>query len=244
MGQFFQSISSNTRKFVTQQQVFWVASAPLSSDGHVNVSPKGTKLVVKEGDESYSELDAFWVINENQVGYFDFYGSGVETLSHLREAGNGRITIQFNAFEGSPRIIRLFGHGKAYDVDTPEFVEHLPMELKDSIAKLDLVRSIIIVDVNLVGSSCGYGVPFMSFDKHRINFTSHIEKKKKKAVDSLINDYRISCGNSIDSLPPYPTSLAARAPLSQSLPLNQNLYVVAAAFALGMIVSQLFSLAL
>jgi hypothetical protein len=33
----------------------------------------------------------------------------VETISHIRE--NGRITILFTAFEGPPRILRLFGTG-------------------------------------------------------------------------------------------------------------------------------------
>ncbi|KAK9709423.1 hypothetical protein K7432_009068 [Basidiobolus ranarum] len=136
MGNFYETISTNTQKFVNQQEVFWVASAPLSSEGRVNVSPKGTTLVVKENDETYQEYKVFWVLSENKVAYLDFFGSGVETLSHLRESNNGRITLQFNAFEGSPRIIRLFGHGKAYDVDSPEFLEVLPPDLKNHVDKL------------------------------------------------------------------------------------------------------------
>lgn len=29
----------------------------------------------------------------------------------MKEPGNARITLMFSAFEGTPRIVRLFGHG-------------------------------------------------------------------------------------------------------------------------------------
>ncbi len=77
---------------VADQKVFWVATAPLSGAGHVNVSPKGGKY--------------FGIIDPVTFWYHDLSGSGNETIAHLHEPRNGRITIMFNAFEGAPKIAR------------------------------------------------------------------------------------------------------------------------------------------
>jgi hypothetical protein len=97
MGVFYETIPSSLIPWISKQAVFWVATAPLSASGHVNVSPKGGAY--------------FGVIDEKTFWYMDLTGSGIETLSHLHEPSNGRITILFNAFEGPPRIVRLWGHG-------------------------------------------------------------------------------------------------------------------------------------
>src|SRR5256885_16795027 len=82
--------------FLERQPMFFVATAPLGADGHVNVSPKG--------------LDGtFAVLDRDRVAYLDLTGSGIETVAHVRE--NGRVTLMFCAFDGPPRIVRLFGHG-------------------------------------------------------------------------------------------------------------------------------------
>ena len=93
---FYDTIPPNILKWIEEQQMFWVATAPLSPEAHVNVSPKGVR-------------DSFHYVSPTRVWYQDLTGSGVETISHLRE--NGRITLMFNAFEGPPRIVRLFGIG-------------------------------------------------------------------------------------------------------------------------------------
>lgn len=91
-----ESITERLREFIEAQHVFFVATAPLSGDGHVNVSPKG--------------LDTLRVVDERTVAYLDLTGSGAETVAHLRE--NGRITLMFCAFEGPPNIVRLHGHAR------------------------------------------------------------------------------------------------------------------------------------
>lgn len=96
MGSFFETIPENLIAWIQTQHIFWVATAPLSPTGHVNVSPKGIS-------------GTFHVVDERTVWYEDVTGSGVETISHLRE--NGRVTIMFNAFDGPPRIVRLWGTG-------------------------------------------------------------------------------------------------------------------------------------
>lgn len=96
MGAFYEDIPDNIYEWILKQRMLWVATAPLSAKGHINVSPKGGEY--------------FGLIDKSTFWYMDLSGSGCETISHLRE--NGRITVMFNAFEGAPRIVRLWGHGK------------------------------------------------------------------------------------------------------------------------------------
>lgn len=100
MGAFYETIPISMIQWILEQKIFWVATAPLSAAGHVNVSPKGGQY--------------FGVIDERTFWYMDLTGSGNETISHLLEPGNGRITVLFNAFEGPPRILRLWGHGRCH----------------------------------------------------------------------------------------------------------------------------------
>jgi len=79
MGVFFETIPESTRDWLLEQKVFWIASAPLSASGHINVSPKGGKY--------------FGIVDEKTFWYMDLTGSGIETTSHLHEPGNGRITL-------------------------------------------------------------------------------------------------------------------------------------------------------
>src|SRR4026209_982069 len=95
MSKQLESIDSELAAWIAMQTLFFVATAPLSADGHINLSPKGG--------------DAFRVLGPKEVAYPDFTCSGAETAAHLRE--NGRIVIMFCAFEGSPRILRLHGRG-------------------------------------------------------------------------------------------------------------------------------------
>src|SRR5262249_26996871 len=81
MGKVFEGLEDGLRGFIAGQPMFFVATAPLSVDGHVNLSPKG--------------LDTFRVLGPAEVAYLDLTGSGVETVAHLRE--NGRITLMFCA---------------------------------------------------------------------------------------------------------------------------------------------------
>lgn len=107
MGSFHLDMSPAVQAWILKQNLFFIGSAPLSADGHVNLSPKGGKY--------------FGIVSPTQFWYLDLSGSGVETLSHLHEPGNGRITVMFNAFEGAPRIIRLWGKGEVLEFGTEKF---------------------------------------------------------------------------------------------------------------------------
>jgi hypothetical protein len=151
---------SQIYQWILLQNLFWVATAPLSAAGHVNVSPKGGRY--------FGLLDAttFW--------YMDLSGSGCETIAHLRE--NGRITVMFNAFEGSPRIVRLWGRGRILEREGAEFNTFVA---KNGIQVIPATRSVIVVDVHQVGSSCGYSVPFYEFRDFRKTLNQVFEKREK-----------------------------------------------------------------
>lgn len=160
MGAFYETIPENIADWILKQKLLWVATAPLSADGHVNVSPKGG--------------ESFGIIDNRTFWYHELTGSGIETISHLRE--NGRITVMFNAFEGAPRIVRLWGHGRILERESAEFNAFVA---EHKVKTIPATRSIIIVDVHQVGSSCGYSVPFYEFQKFRSTLDQVFEKKQK-----------------------------------------------------------------
>ncbi|KAF9542296.1 hypothetical protein EC957_002180 [Mortierella hygrophila] len=185
MGEFYDDISENHAEWIKKQKVIFVGTAPLDPKGKVNLSPKG--------------YDCFRIISSNQVCYLELTGSGIETQSHVEE--NNRITIMFCAFEGAPRIMRLFGTGTVHRVGSPEFNtlfnNHYTSDncdIRDSTGK----RSIIVVDVYKVGSSCGYGVPFYDYKGSRPTLTNYWGKKSEdQVVDYWVKKNTIS----LDGLP-------------------------------------------
>jgi len=151
--------------------MMWVATAPLSKSGHINVSPKGGEY--------------FGLLDKSTFWYMDLTGSGSETISHLRE--NGRITVMFNEFSGSPRIVRLWGYGRVIERESREFKDFVS---ENNIEVIPASRSIIVVDVHQVGASCGYSVPYYEFKAHRKTLNQLFEKKqtnfeKGKKEDSM-----------------------------------------------------------
>ena len=147
MAKVLDGIDGKLAAWLERQPVFFVATAPLSGDGHVNLSPKGT-------------IGTFRVLDRETVAYLDLTGSGAETLAHLRE--NGRITLMFCAFDGKPNIVRLWGHGSAVLPSAPGFAG-----LAGSFPAHPGIRSVIRVAVTRVADSCGYAVPRMSLDSER-----------------------------------------------------------------------------
>ncbi|EEB93529.1 hypothetical protein MPER_07797 [Moniliophthora perniciosa FA553] len=151
MGQLLEEIPPFLIDWIKLQHIFWVSTAPLSADGHINLSGKG------------NDGGKFHIVNSRKVWYEDLTGSGCETISHLRE--NGRITIYFNAFEGPPRIARLFGKGTVYEFGTPEYNSIIPPEQRSPGS-----RAVIMVDVHKVGTSCGFAIPFFDFKSYRTKY--------------------------------------------------------------------------
>jgi hypothetical protein len=156
MGKVYDSIQEQHIKFIEKQKMFFVATAPLTEAGHVNLSPKGA--------------DCFRVLSPTRVGYMDMIGSGNETSAHTLE--NGRITFMFCAFDGPPNILRLYGRGRIVllsDADWPKLAALFHISLS--------TRQIIVADIHRVQTSCGYGVPLYDYAGERDHAAKWAEAK-------------------------------------------------------------------
>ena len=178
MGKIYDRIDDRLAAFITAQPVFFVATAPLAGDGHVNCSPKGNR-------------DSLAILGPHEVAYQDLTGSGIETVAHLRE--NGRIVIMVCSFDGPPRIVRLHGRGEVlvtgqagYEDLSRRFPQHLS------------TRAIIRVTVERVADSCGYGVPLMPLARHRDNLDHWSERKGAEGLVAYRSEVNAA---SIDDLP-------------------------------------------
>src|SRR4051812_30453623 len=162
MARIHDSLDENLRDWIEAQHVFFVATAPTDTDGHVNLSPKG--------------YDTFRILDDSTVAYLDLTGSGVETIAHLQD--NGRLTIMFCGFEGPPRIVRLFGRGDAVLPGDEEFDE-----LMTQFELVPGLRSIIRCRLDRIQSSCGYSVPFMTYESERETLRDWAERKGPDGID-------------------------------------------------------------
>lgn len=177
MGTVHPAIEPALRKWVERQRMFFVATAPLAADGHVNLSPKGR--------------DSLRILGPRQVAYLDMPGSGIETIAHLRE--NGRIVLMLCAFDGPPKIVRLHGRARPVFPGEPGF-EELLLQFPAHPA----VRALILVDVDRVSDSCGFGVPFYEWRGDRTNSEEWIQG----VPDERLREYGVKKNReSIDGLP-------------------------------------------
>lgn len=180
MGRQYDRIDDRLAGWIAGQPVFFVSTAPLAGDGHINCSPKGNR----------GELA---VLDDRRVAYLDQTGSGVETIAHLAE--NGRILLMFCAFEGPPRIVRIHGRGRAVCRDDEGFgalAAHFPRGGDVG------VRSVIVVEAERISDSCGYGVPLMTFTGHRKTMDDWSERK---GADGIAAYWAEKNTASVDGLP-------------------------------------------
>ncbi|QYR21342.1 pyridoxamine 5'-phosphate oxidase family protein [Paenibacillus sp. sptzw28] len=177
MGKFFTSILPEHEAFIRKQHIFFVGSAPLKADGHVNLSPKGH--------------DALRIFSPTEVAYLDLTGSGNETSAHLLE--NGRITFMFIALEGQPMILRLYGTGRVVLPGTDEWETLAP-----HFEMMPGARQIITAALHAVQTSCGYSVPYFSYEgdretlrkwadtKGEEGLTAYRHEKNSISIDGLV----------------------------------------------------------
>lgn len=153
------SLTQQLIDFIENQKIFFVATAP--KEGKINLSPKG--------------LDSFHVENESTVYWLNLTGSGNETQAHLQE--DDRMTIMFNSFDRNPLILRLYGHARSIRYDDSEFknYEHFFPDHKGS-------RQIIEMKIDLVQTSCGFGVPFMEYQGERDTLNKWATQKGDEKV--------------------------------------------------------------
>ena len=187
MGKIYERIEPHQRDWIARQALFFVGSAPLAADGHVNVSPKGP-------------IDSLRVLDDHTVAYLDVVGSGAETIAHIRE--NGRVVVMFCAFDGPPRILRLHGTGEVVPAGDERFAAVMeqcgfePFEVPES------HRAVILVDVTRVADSCGYGVPLMDYVGERPHQAASSAKRVRvHGPDAYVVYQREHNAASIDGLP-------------------------------------------
>jgi hypothetical protein len=173
MAKVFEEIDDKLRAFIEAQSMFFVATAPSGDGGHVNLSPKGGH-------------NLFQVTGPLGFAYVDLMGSGIETVAHLRE--NGRIVIMFCAFEGPPKIVRLHGVGRPVQQNDEGFEELLTtFDISDEQRRA--VRSVITVEVNRVGDSCGFVVPRMDYVGERDQLYRYADNRIRKLGGDAVLEY-------------------------------------------------------
>jgi hypothetical protein len=180
MADFTDILTDKHVAFIKNQPIFFTATA--TSDGRINLSPKGY-------------ADTFHVLSQSQVAYLDFGGSGNETHAHL--AADGRITIMFCAFDRSALILRIYGRGRAI----------LPQDSEwDAVAaSFNLAagtRQIFLIDIDSVQTSCGWGVPLMTLNGER----DTLQKYHRQADPVVWVEKYNSRTQSIDGLPTRATN--------------------------------------
>jgi hypothetical protein len=159
MGKKYESINSDQVEFITARKIFFCATA--APTGRVNLSPKGG--------------DTLRVLGSDRVVWINMTGSGNETAAHLLE--DPRMTLMFCAFEGDPKILRLYGSARAV---TPTDADW------DELAGLfdagPGARQVFDMRVDLVQTSCGFGVPYFDYAGDRDDLQRWAERKGEDGV--------------------------------------------------------------
>ncbi len=159
MGKIETEIAEKYQKLIAKQKMFFVATAP--EEGRINLSPKG--------------LDTFRVINKNKVAWLNLTGSGNETAAHVLE--NGRMTIMFCAFEGDPAILRLYGQAEIIHTDEPAWEEYASL-----FPPFNGIRQLMVMRVEAVQKSCGFGVPLYEYKGQRDTLFDWTLKKGEDGI--------------------------------------------------------------
>jgi hypothetical protein len=178
MAKRYDSISPEVASFIEKQPIFFVATALVN--GRVNLSPKG--------------MDSLRVLDENKVIWLNLTGSGNETATHLLSLD--RMTIMTCAFEGKPMILRLYGNATVYHPRDHEWNEYI-----DLFPKYTGSRQLILMDVDLVQTSCGMSVPLMDFRGDRNELTHWADKKGTQKIQNYWKE------KNTESLDGHPTGI-------------------------------------
>jgi hypothetical protein len=175
MAKFYSQLTEELQTFIDEQQIFFTTTAPI--EGRINLSPKG--------------IDTFRYLNPITVGYLDLTGSGNETSAHLQE--NGRMTIMFCSFTEKPLILRIYGTGEAIKQQDEKWQELSPL-----FPSVPGKRQIIVLQIESVQTSCGYGVPVYEFQEQRQTL---IDWAKRKGKEGIKKYWQENNQKSIDGLP-------------------------------------------
>ena len=180
MGKVFDGIDEPLQAWIAAQPMWFVATAPLAGDGHVNLSPRGH--------------DSLSVLGPRRLAWVDYTGSGVETIAHLRE--NARVTLMWCSYTARPRIVRVHGRGSVVLPGQELFAEVVAQHPEHP-----STRAVIVVDVERVSDSCGYGVPVMEFVEERDLMRLSADKRGPDGLKAYRAEHNTT---SLDGLPGLP----------------------------------------
>ena len=175
MAKFYDELNNELRNFISEQKIFFTATAP--NNGRVNLSPKG--------------MDTFRCFDNKTVGYLDLTGSGNETAAHISE--NGRMTIMFCSFSEKPLILRLYGKGEIIHLNSEKWKNYFP-----NFSSFVGERQIIVLNIESLQTSCGFGVPVYELKEEREKLLEWAEKKGESGIK---NYWKEKNQFSIDGLP-------------------------------------------
>jgi hypothetical protein len=180
VGRTYDGIDDELSAWLVKQPLWFVGTAPLAADAHVNVSPRGH--------------DTFSVLGPHRVAWVDYTGSGIETIAHIRE--NGRICLMFCSFDERPKIVRLHGRAAIAMPGDPAY--------DDVVARHPShpsTRAVVVVDVDRISDSCGFGVPVMELAGERDLLKRGAERR---GPEGLAEYRKTKNAHSIDGLPGLP----------------------------------------
>ena len=178
MAKQFRHLEAKHKDFILRQHMFFTASA--AADSRVNVSPR--------------EIGALRIVDDTTVLYLDRTGSGNETAAHM--LADGRLTIMFCAVDGPPQIMRLYGTGVALNWSSPDFAALIEQHFDD---KTPLgTRQIIKLNIDLVQTSCGFGVPLFDYQGERASLENWHDNKGPEGIRAYWEQENIA---SMDGLP-------------------------------------------
>lgn len=175
MAKFYEQLNDTLKGFISEQKIFFTASAPI--EGRVNLSPKG--------------MDTFRCVDDKTVAYLDLTGSGNETAAHISE--NGRLTIMFCSFAENPLILRLYGKGEIVRLNSQKW-KNLSGHFQSFIGE----RQIIVLHIESLQTSCGFGVPVFQLKAERTKLVEWAERKSENGINAY---WREKNKTSIDGLP-------------------------------------------
>lgn len=177
MAKLYEKLDERLQEFILEQQMFFVASAPISEDGLVNISPKG--------------LDTLQIIDSKTVAYLDLTGSGVESIAHIKE--NGRFVMMFCSYDKNPLILRLHGKGSVIEKSDAEWDS-----LRSKFQDFPAIRAIIKLSIERIADSCGWGVPLYEFMGTRDQYFGFADKLGEDGLRKAQLKYNMA---SLDGLP-------------------------------------------
>ena len=174
MASFKEKLNTDLMDFINEQKMFFTATAP--HEGRINLSPKG--------------MDSFRILDEKTVAYLDLTGSGNESSAHIQQ--NGRMTIMFCGFTEAPLILRLYGTGEVVKKGSTKW-----LEMSSIFPHYDGERQIILLHIESLQTSCGYGVPVYDYVgdkkianklktwKHHLAKEDYWKEKNQVSIDGL-----------------------------------------------------------